>query len=814
MTADNLGVSEMPVEDKTPAESVIGGVKVSLRGNRATVNFNPGQDRASKVEDDGHMENIADEIEQSEIVAIVATVTEQVRADLESRRDWQLRIDQAMILLGLKNIPLDDLPFEGASAVTYPLIAEACVQFQARAIEEVFPSEGPCRTKLIGERTTEKEEQAERVKEHMNFQMLEQDRAYFWHTDQMLFWLPLAGSAFKKTYYDPLSDMVVSRLVHAGDFIVPYIATDLSTASRYTHRLWRTKAELKRLMAGAFYRQVELSHPGSKTTDTEQEDSAQEMRDIADDRQQSMHEEDHIYEIYEMHCELELEIDQDKYLEGTAREIGQPLPYIVTVNKTDETLLSIRRNWREDDGLFEKRMWFTHYKYLPGLGFYGFGLLHLIGSVAEASTGTIRALLDSAAFANMQGGFVSDEAKLPIEDTTIAPGVYIQVKMSAEELKNAFYTPPFKEPSPALAQLFQILVETGRRFASITEEMTGDAPNTGPVGTTIALIEQSSKVFSGVHRRLHTAQAEEFHLRAELNFDFLDEEYPYEIEGQDMLVMKQDYDGRVDVIPVSDPNIFSSTQRIAQAQAMIDLAEKFPSEFRIGEAIKRFLKAIKVPDYEELLAGKSATMRRDPVSENMVMLTGGGNKSFVEQDHDSHIQVHMGFLQGLNEDAIALVGPVMQSHLAEHYAYKYYNEMSQQFMQATGEPLPPPTFMEDGQDEEEMPPEVEIAISQIAAQMPPIELMPPDSPPDPDKEDEHQAEMRRDEEEFAADEGRKGEAFDAEQTRLDKKVDRDSERADAVAAVKVDRDEETHAEDLDHKERSNRIMRDAKKGQG
>jgi len=456
---------------------------------------------------------------------------------------------------------------------------------------------------------------------------------------------------------------------------------------------------------------------------------------------------------------------------------------------------------------FEKRLWFTHYKYLPGLGFYGFGLLHLIGSVAESATGTIRALLDSAAFANMQGGFMSDEAKIEGGDYHIEPGVYKQVKMTAEELNRAFYTPPFKEPSTALSQLFQTLVDAGRRFASITEEMVGDAPNTGPVGTTIALIEQGSKVFSGVHRRLHTAQAEEFSLRAELNFEFLDEEYPYEIEGQDMLVMKSDYDGRVDVIPVSDPNIFSSTQRIAQAQAMMELAERFPSEFNLRKAIERFLKAIKVPDFEEILSGKGATMRRDPISENVGMMVGSGAKAFAEQDHDSHIQVHMDFLQNLNDDALAIVEPAMRAHLAEHYALKYYMSMAMQ-AEMMGVQLPPPTFMDESEQEEELPVEVEQILSQVAAQMQTEQFMPPSEPPNQQKEDEHQQKLRQAQEAHDQKMAHEQAEFDADQDRKDQEADREADRKLAMALTEDERKEIEHERSMRQKAREARLNRD------
>jgi hypothetical protein len=784
------------------------GVRIQRRGNTAVVDFNPGMTQTSADDSEDHAGNLADKLTGTEQVRLINTVIEQVAADLESRSDWQRRIDQAMELLGLRNEPLADLPFESASAVNYPLLGEACVQFQARAIEELFPSEGPAKATVVGKKTPELDEQAERVKDHMNYQMTTQDRAYFWHTDTMLFWLPIAGSAFKKTYYDPSSDMVVSRLVQSGDFIVPYLATDLRTSSRYTHRLRTSEQDMKRLMNSGFYRTTKLIKASSQAID-ESNDNGQVMRDEADDRQQATHPEDHVYEVLEMHCDLELEMDQAMFGSpgagalGSDKPLGTPLPYIVTIDKTSRTLLSIRRNWKQDDPLFTKRLWFTHYKYLPGLGFYGFGLLHLIGSVAESATGTLRALLDSAAFANLQGGFVSDEAKLPPGDIHIRPGVWAQVKMTGEEMQRAFYTPPRHEPSTALAQLFEMLTDTGRRFASITEEMTGDAANTGPVGTTIALIEQSQKVFSGVHRRLHVAQAEEFHLRAELNFEFLDDQYPYQVEGADQFVLKTDYDGRVDVIPVSDPNVFSTTQRIAQGQALIQLSAENPDLYDRRKVHERFLKAIRVPDYDELLKGGEKEHKRlDPVNENMNILIGSPAVCFPEQDHDAHIAVHMNFLQGLNEQALEMAGPAMQAHLAEHFALKYYVAMAQQMQQA-GIQLPPPAFM-SGEEQEEIDPQVETMIAQMAAQLPPMQIMPPD-PPKPDPEAEFQAEERRKEEAFAADEERKSRAFDADQVRKDSLTSTDAERKMLASAVDVMNKDVKASQERDQKDASNAI---------
>ncbi len=763
-----------------------GQVKITRRGDSAIVDFAPGMSRTSLDDSEGHIENIAEDLDGTEAARIVSLVIDQVDADLQARGPWEERVKQAMELLGIKNRPLEDLPFEGASAVTYPLIAEACVQFQARAIEEVFPSDGPCKTKVVGKRTREIEEQAERVAAHMNYQMVEEDRAYFWHVDQMLFWLPLFGSAFKKTYYDPGQKMVISRLIPPGDFIVPYLATDLHTTPRSTHRMVKTRAQMERLIASGFYKDIDLYRTNA-TLVNDESGATRELQDEADDRSPSMHEDDDTYVLYEMSCDLELEEDQLKYF--GAGEDGKPvdafpLPYVVTVEKETQQLLAIRRNWKEGDETFQRRNWVTHYKYLPGLGFYGFGLLHLIGSLSESATGALRALLDGAAFANMQGGFVSEDAQIPEGGIALSPGVYKRVKMTAEELSRAFYTPMFREPSPALQQLFGLLVDSGRRFASITEEMVGDASNTGPVGTTIALIEQSSKVFSGVHRRLHVAQGEELSLRAELNHEFLPHEYPYEVEGESRVIFRRDYDARVDVIPVSDPNIFSSAQRIAQGQAILDLAERFPSEISLTEAVKRFLRAIKVPDYEMLLRSASK-VRRDPVSENMLLMTGKPVKAFAEQNHEAHIQVHMAMMQGLNADGAAIVEPAMQAHLAEHYAFAYYNAINAQL----GGNLPPPTWM-DGEgmgEDEEMPIEVEHILSYHASQAEVPQLMPPQEGEPSAEVIKAQSEAKMAEELFAAEQERIQRAFDAEEERKQRAFDAEQERRDRQVEEELDR---------------------------
>ena len=756
--------AEMPMDEEESQMMTedVGGARVTRRGNSATVDFAPGAQRMSQDDSDEHSSNILGDLDDREHAELADTIIEWVDVDIESRKDWEQRMEQAMELLGLNNVPLEELPFDGASAVTYPLIGEAVVQFQSRAIEEVFPSEGPVKVKMVGEVTVEKQEQADRVKNHMNYQILDQDRSYFWNVDSMLFYLPLAGSAFKKTYFDPVSEMVVSRFVKAPDLIVPYIATDLASSPRYTHRLMKNTSEMKKLFVSGFYEEFDLPRTTAYLGDTDN-DSQRQFEDRADDRTPEVHTDDSLYTLYECHCDLELEKDQEKY----GRDA--PLPYIVTVERETRKIASIRRNWKEDDVLYMKRMWFTHYKYLPGLGFYGFGLLHLIGSVAEATSGTMRALLDSAAFANMQGGYVSNDAKFQPGDEQIAPGVYKEINMSAEELGRAFYTPPFKDPSPALAKLFEVLLDAGKSFSSSTEVLTGDANNTGPVGTTIALIEQGSKPFSAIHRRLHMAAAEEFKLRGELNYEFLPDQYPYKVQDAESVVMRNDYDGRVDVIPISDPNIFSSTQRIAQGQALVELSQQYPQLYNQMEVHERFLKAMRIPDYEAVL-NKNTPMRVDPVTENMTMMQAGAVHAFIEQDHDAHIMTHINFINGLAPEALEELGPPMQAHMAEHYAYKYFNEMNRQM----GGQLPPPgTFSED----QPMDPEMENQIAQLASQVPQIQIM-----------EEGQV-FDEGQESFEADERRKDEAATNDQRRKDEAAIADMRRQELALLSKEEREE-------------------------
>jgi hypothetical protein len=561
-------------------------------------------------------------------------------------------------------------PFPGASGVHHPLMSEAATQFQARAISEMFPAGGPVKTQIVGKQSDKKLEQAQRVQDFMNYQVTNQITDYFNELDQMLFYLALAGSAFKKIYFDNSLDRICSKFVPADQFVISYENTDLETAERYTQVMKLTTNEIKRRQVEGFYRDVPVTqNQGGQNSS----DLVQSTIEKLEGMSTSMS--DKIHTILEIHADIDLGED----------ESGLALPYIVTVDYESGQTLAIRRNWKEDDPLKRKRTYFIHYKYLPGLGFYGFGLIQMIGGLQHASTGALRALLDSAAFANLNGGFKAKGARIEGGDITVSPGEWVDVEAYGDDLRKSFIPLPFKEPSPTLLQLLGVLTESGRRFASIADAMVGQSAGSGPVGTTIALIEQGSKVFSAIHKRLHQAQGREFKLIYELNGEYLDDEYPYDVIGERKTIRRKDFNDAVNVVPVSDPNIFSQAQRIALAQTGLQLAQQAPNIIDTKEAYRRFLQSLNIPDYQDLIIEDEETPRRDPVSENMSLLNGKPIKVFEDQDHQAHIAVHQQFMMdprfGGNPQAKEVLYPLMMAHLGQHMAYLYQQQMQAQVPQ-------------------------------------------------------------------------------------------------------------------------------------
>ena len=627
------------------------------------------QDLTDKEEEafaSNHYANLAEELPNQEVIKIGKELIKQYEDDKSSRKDWEDQYSKGLKMLGVVVEDRQD-PFPGASGVHHPLMSEAATQFQARAIAEMFPSGGPVKTQIIGKQTDKKIEQAQRVQDFMNYQVTNQIPDYFNELDQMLFYLALAGSAFKKIFFDNSLDRICSKFVPADQFVISYENTDLETAERYTQVMKLTVNEIKKKQIEGFYRDVPITkNQGGNDSQDVVEQTIQRLEGMSSSMS------DNIHTILEIHADLDLGEDDS----------GLALPYIVTVDYETGQTLAIRRNWKEDDPLKRKRTYFIHYKYLPGLGFYGFGLIQMIGGLQHASTGALRALLDSAAFANLNGGFKAKGARIEGGDLTIAPGEWVDVEAYGDDLRKSFIPLPFKEPSPTLLQLLGVLSESGRRFASIADAMVGDSAGSGPVGTTIALIEQGSKVFSAIHKRLHQAQGREFKLIYELNGEYLDDEYPYDVIGERKIIRRKDFNDAVNVVPVSDPNIFSQAQRIALAQTGLQLAQQAPSIIDTKEAYRRFLQSLNIPDYQDLIIEDEDVPRRDPVSENMALLNGKPIKVFEDQDHQAHIAVHQQFINdprfGGNPQAKEVLYPLMMAHLGQHMAYLYQQQMQAQ----------------------------------------------------------------------------------------------------------------------------------------
>jgi len=744
----------------------------------------------SEENPEGWNDNLADELSPQERITIADELIEYYEIDEQVREEHFDRLTDGLRLMGLTDEPASDVPFKGAATVQHPLIAEATTQFQARAIEEFFPPAGPVKPYIMGEATEEKVEQGDRLADYMNYQLTEADEEYYWSTDQMLFYLPLSGSAFKKVYIDPITGMTTSRFVTAEDFIVPYHARSLANAPRYCHKYEMVENDVFRAQeAGSFIEDARLLPTPQILVDKNTSFSRYDLEDVADDRSPQQHYDDTIYTMLEYHIDYRMPWDEEE-------EIAPP--YIVTVEAESREVMAVRRNWMHDDELMKKRIWFTHYKYLPGLGFYGFGLLHIIGSLAKAVSGGIRALLDSASVANLQGGFKSKEAKIAGE-IRFTPGEWIDVDMSADELEKAFFNLPVKEPSTALANLVQTLVDEGRRFATTTENMVGEASNTGPVGTTLALIEQGSKVFSGIHKRMHVASRQEFKMMATLNYEFMEEEeYPYEVQGEERTILKSDFDGRVDIIPVSDPNIWSTTQRIAQNQAVLELITTDPELYPKAQrkiAHRRMLESLRIPDVDQILP-EDTDAPLDPVSENMGFMVGSAATVYPLQDHEAHIQVHMNFAEqqaAENPDLVANLEPVIQAHVMEHKAYVYRAQVEAEL----GTQLPY-INLDDPTENEDLPPDLEKLISQAVAK----KLRPPPPPAPTPEEQAEQDERQREEDErdmetigkiergrveSAAGIDRKDEESEAEQKRKDKESQGEEKRKDKESRAEVRR---------------------------
>ena len=645
--------------------------------------------------------NLADDMSDTQLSRKASELIKYYEDDREARSEWEERYKKGLKTLdpdGGMEESEDERATRGLSTVVHPMIAEAATQFNARAIAELYPSGGPVKTVIIGEPSEELEEQGRRVREFMNYQITQEMPEYFPDLDQMLFHLPLVGQTFKKVWWDSNLERQCSQFVKAEDFVVAPESKDLQTSIRYTHVIRMPKNDYNRYVQSGYYLQ---------TTDigSDADPSGDTIGEIEGISQYADSSEDNVITLLEMHLYDSFE-DEDAEVD---------IPYVVTIDYDNQKIVSIRRNWHEEDERKVKREWFVSYKFLPGLGFYGFGLYHLIGGLGKAATGSLRALLDSAAFANMQGGFKL-RGRVSGGEVQVNPGEFVDLDATVDDVNKAIMPLPFKEPSGSLFNLLGFIVQAGQRFASTADLNIGDVNPNAPVGSTVALIEQGSKAFSAIHKRLHYSQGQEFKLIANLNAENLPEEFTFALAGGDSTIYAADFSDRIDIVPVSDPNIFSTAQRIAQAQAVLQMAQSAPDMHNMYEAYKRMYEAIRIPNIDEILMKPEEAPRLDPIDENMSVMYGKSIKAFPEQDHDSHIAVHMQFLQDpslAGNAGAAGMQPVLIAHIAEHVALLYRTRMEE----SIGVPMPVIPDLKGEGKLEDVNPELDRLISQRAAQV-------------------------------------------------------------------------------------------------
>ena len=693
----------IPFADAMPSDTF----EIEDIGNNEVLVGDPSLDVVEETQSDFD-ENLAEQIDAKELVKIASDLISSYEADKEARSDWEYRYKQGLETVdthGGQEEEENQRATRGLSNVVHPMIAEAATQFNAKAIAELYPSGGPVKTVIVGDPSEEVEEQARRVKDFMNYQITQEMPEYFPDLDQMLFQLPLVGHTFKKVWWDANLDRQCSQFVKAEDFVVSPESKDLYTSNRYTHIIRMPKNDFNKYVKAGFY--LPSKYNGDDIDPSGDIGSEIEGVDPYGDSS------DEMMTLLEVHSYQTFDgIDGGNEDE----ENLVSLPYVVTIDYDSEAIVSVRRNWNEEDEQQKRRDWFVSYKFLPGTGFYGFGLFHMIGGLGKAATGALRALLDSAAFANMQGGFKL-KGRVTGGELQINPGEFADLDATVDDVNKAIMPLPFKEPSNTLFNLMTAITDAGRRFASTADLNVGDVNPNAPVGSTVALIEQGSKSFSAIHKRLHYSQGQEFKLLSKLNAEYLPESFQFSIGGTSQTIFAKDFDSRIDVIPVSDPNIFSTAQRIAQAQAVLQMSQQSPQLHDVYEAHKRMYEAIRINNIDEILKKPDEASRIDPVSENMSLMYGKSIRAFPEQDHESHIAVHLQFAQDpslAGNPGAAGMQPLLIAHIAEHIALLYRQKMEA----GIGMALPMLPNLRDPKFRfEDIDPQLDMMISQRAAEV-------------------------------------------------------------------------------------------------
>ena len=661
-----------------------------------------GEDLDVEVEEEESFDdNLAEYMSESELQSLASDLLGEVDGDIDARKDWLTTYVDGLKLLGLKNEDRME-PWAGACGVTHPLLMEAAVKFQSETIMETFPAAGPVRTKIIGKETVDKMEAAQRVQEDMNYRLMDQMIEYRPDHERLLLSLCLSGNAFKKIYYDPSMQRQIAVFVPAEDIIVPFGASSLESAERVTHRMRKTENELRKLQVAGFYVDTDLGEPVKSIDEVEKRKASEQGFSASmDDR----------FQLLEIHADLDLP--------GYEDEDGIALPYIVTIEKGTSTVLAIRRNWLEEDPLKIKRQHFVHYGYIPGFGFYYFGLIHLIGGHSKAATSLMRQLVDAGTLSNLPGGLKSRGLRVKGDDTPIAPGEFRDVDLPSGAIRDNILPLPYKEPSQVLVGLMDKIVEDGRQFAAAADLKVSDMSSQAPVGTTLAVLERTLKIMSAIQARIHYAMKQEFKLLAAIIRDNMPTAYDYEPETGDPGAKQSDYD-QVDILPVSDPNASTMAQRVVQYQAVMQLAQGAPQIYNLPVLHRQMIEILGVKNADKIVPQKDDMKPMDPVSENMAMYMGKPTKAFMYQDHTSHIAVHMAAIQDPKMAALMGQTPQAQSiqaafsaHLMEHMAFQYRKDLEKQL----GALLPPPPdFLGEDQDIGFLSPELEVQVSQLAAE--------------------------------------------------------------------------------------------------
>ena len=651
----------MAIEDNNPIDNE---EEIDVE-EEATVTFEDPEDAVEEeaAEQDFYA-NIAEDMDERVLNQLSSDLISDYQKDKESRKDWEDGYLKGLDLLGFKYVE-QNRPFRGAAGVTHPLLAEAVTQFQAQAYKELLPSDGPVKTQVLGLKTDETTEQANRVKDFMNYMIMEKMEEYTPEFDQMLFYLPLAGSTFKKVYYDAMLERAVSKFVPAEDLVVPYYATDLKEAPRITHVIRQSENDLLKKMASGFYREVELMKP--QTKDDTIKDKYRSLEGTKKTETDDM-----MYSILELHVDLDL---SDYISDNEEDSLGIKIPYIVTIEESSREVLSIYRNYAEGDNKFVRKDYFTHFKFLPGLGFYGFGLIHMIGGLSRTATAALRQLLDAGTLSNLPAGFKSRGMKVRDDDQPIQPGEFRDVDAPGGNIRDQFQLLPFKEPSQTLFNLMGFCVDAGRRFALTTDTAVGEGNQNAAVGTTIALMERGSRVMSAIHKRCYYAMRQEFKLLSKVIAEYLPPEYPYAVYGADRIIKSLDFDARVDVLPVADPNIFSMAQRVTLAQTQLQIAQTNPQLHNLHEAYTRVYEALGTKQIPELLKPEEKPFPKDPAIENAEALQMKIAQAFPEQDHDAHIAAHSAFLRTRMVQINPPVYALLQGHISQHVSFKAQKEV-------------------------------------------------------------------------------------------------------------------------------------------